>query len=503
MTEASHTDSGLSHYTDLRRTKATRKEDPFEYQAGFGNHFRSELIPGTLPQGQNHPQICRFNLYTEVLTSSAFAAPRHANMSSVLYRCRPSCAIGKSLQTSYLAPKLTTNQMVIVKSIASQAEWAPFELPDKKTDFVDGVKTVGGSGDANLRDGIALHIYAINSSMENRATVNADGDFMLVAQLGHIVIQTEMGRLYLQPGEIAVIPRGIKHRISLVEGYEAARGYLIELYGSRWELPTLGPIGCSGLANPRDFLTPVAFVDEKLDDEWLVFTKINGEYSVHHQDHSPFDVAAWHGNCVPFKYDLTKFVSVSSVSVDHTDPSVFTVLTAKSRDPDTPLADFLWFGPRWDVAQNTFRPPFFHRNAASEFLANIYSKANGAGRSAGFKPGGGSYEAGHIPHGGFSQPYLTEMKRMKNDPRIISPGSLTFMLESSRSLLFTEWGLSSSKQEATEAAVWKNFPDRFSTDPIVRQLLEKVKARDMANKEVDELFYDDDRIAALGNLSLE
>ncbi|CAH0057777.1 unnamed protein product [Clonostachys solani] len=424
MAEQTKNNAPPFHFTDLRLTRPVRKDDPFEYQSGFGNHFQSELIPGTLPLGQNHPQICRFNLYTEVFTASAFAAPRSANQSSVLYRCRPSCAIDGHVdvetRSAWQSCFLATNKAV--SSIASQAEWAPFELPNEKTDFIDGIRTVGGNGDASLRDGIALHIYAINADMNRRALVNADGEYMLVAQLGHIILQTEMGRLYLQPGEIAVIPRGIKHRISLAKGDEHARGYMIELFGSCWELPTLGPIGCSGLANPRDFLSPVAFVDDELDAEWLVFTKITGKYSVHRQDHSPFDVAAWHGNSVPYKYDLTKFVSVSSVSVDHTDPSVFTVLTAKSRDPDTPLVDFLWFGPRWDVAQNTFRPPFFHRNAASEFLANIYSESAGAGRSAGFRPGGGSYEAGHIAHGGFSQPYLTEMRRMKNEPRIISSG---------------------------------------------------------------------------------
>lgn len=187
------------------------------------------------------------------------------------------------------------------KPISSQAEWAPFELPTEKTDYIDGVRTLGGNGDAGLRDGIALHIYAINASMDRRAILNADGDCMIVAQLGHIVIQTEMGRLYLQPGELAVVQRGIKYRVALVDGHEHARGYIIELFGSRWELPTLGPLGCFGLANPRDFLAPVAYIDDKLDDDWLVFTKIHGSYSVHKQSHSPFDVAAWHGNCVPYK----------------------------------------------------------------------------------------------------------------------------------------------------------------------------------------------------------
>lgn len=185
--------------------------------------------------------------------------------------------------------------------VASQLEWQPFELPQEPTDFIDGVKTIGGNGDANLRDGLALHIFTINTPMKHRALVNADGEALIVAQLGNLDIQTELGKLYLQPGEICVIPRGIRYRVSPAEGTQEARGYMIELFGSRWELPELGPIGTHGLANSRDFLAPVAYIDDNLHEEWQVFTKINGNYHARIQDHSPFDVAAWQGTCVPYK----------------------------------------------------------------------------------------------------------------------------------------------------------------------------------------------------------
>ena len=257
----------------------------------------------------------------------------------------------------------------------------------------------------------------INASMPTRAFANADGDFLICGQQGTLDIQTEMGMIFLQPGEICVVQRGVRFKVSLPPDTKAARGYITEVWGSMWELPDLGPLGGHGLANPRDFLFPVAHIDEELHGDWSIINKNNGKYVCVEQDHSPFDVVAWHGNVVPYKYDLTKFVSQNATSVDHTDPSINTVLTAKSRDPNTPLADFLLFGPRWDIAMNTFRLPYFHRNSASEFLASLWG--DGLGRSDDFLPGGGSYEGGHTPHGNFSQAYVDEARIQVNEPRKI------------------------------------------------------------------------------------
>lgn len=454
------------HYTDLQRSKPTRENDPYDYTCGWGNRHQSEVLPGALPIAQNNPQDRGYGLYTEGITSSAFAAPRHVNMSTYMYRARPSAAHSMSIhllvgrlkpthKTPYCSSRFLTNTdgyspiesksniqncflslNKAVEALPEQAEWAPFPLPpdDTRTDFTDGLHTLAGSGDPNLREGIALYVYMFNADMVQRAYCNTDGDFLIAPQLGSLHVQTEMGLLYLQPGEICVIQRGVRFRLSLGAGSTAARGYITEVWGSIWELPDLGPLGGHGLANPRDFLFPQAYIDDELHLPFEIVVKNNGKHVAIKQDHSPFDVVAWHGNVVPYKvsnprssspkpdltipqYDLTKFASQNATTIDHTDPSINTVLTAKSRDPNSPLADFLWFGPRWDVASNSFRLPYFHRNSASEFLACLYG--NGLGRSDDFQPGGGSYEGGHTPHGGFDDAYVEEVKLQVNEPRRI------------------------------------------------------------------------------------
>ncbi|KAJ5084688.1 hypothetical protein NUU61_009267 [Penicillium alfredii] len=489
------------HYTDTMTRKPTRDNDPYEYQAGFGNRHQSEVIPGTLPAGQNNPQESRFGLYTEGITYSAFAAPRHANFSTYMYRVRPAAAHNgykaniphkADIENCFLTlnPKVTT--------LAEQGEWAPFPLPteQEKIDFVDGLHTVGGSGDPNLREGIALYVFMINADMDHRAFCNTDGDFLLVAQLGNLDIQTELGKLFLQPGEICVIPRGIRFAVRRGPGHSVARGYITEIWGSRWELPDLGPLGGHGLANPRDFLHPVAYIDENLHEDWSIVNKANGIYNAIEQDHSPFDIVAWHGNVVPYKYDLTKFSSQNATSIDHTDPSVNCVLTAPSRDPVTPLADFLWFGPRWDVASNTFRLPYFHRNSATEFLACLYG--SGLGRSDEFLPGGGSVEISHTPHGNFSDAYVYEMRNQVNEPRKILENQMTIMIESSRSFLFTEYartGCGTFKNQGTDPKVWDALPDKFSSYPHIQDILKQVKADNEARRQRLDTYYDDARLA--------
>ncbi|KAF4447931.1 homogentisate 1,2-dioxygenase [Fusarium austroafricanum] len=474
------------HYTDLQRTKPTRENDPYEYQPGWGNRHQSEVIPGALPVGQNNPQDRGFGLYTEGITYSAFAAPRAINMSTYMYRARPSAAHQgySSIDTKSHIENCFLSLNPKVEPLYQQAEWSPFPLPqDNETiDFTDGLHTLGGSGDPNLRQGIAVYVYMINSSMVNKAYCNTDGDFLITPQLGIVDVQTEMGRLLVQPGEICVIQRGVRFRINLGEGVTTARGHIAEVWGSIWELPDLGPIGGHGLANPRDFLYPVAHIDEDLHVPFQIVVKNNGKHVAIHQDHSPFDVVAWHGNCVPYKYDLTKFVSQNSTSVDHTDPSINTVLTAKSVDPHVPLADYLWFGPRWDVASNSLRPPYFHRNSATEMLACIYG--TGLGRSDEFLPGGCSYEGGHTPHGGFGDEYITEGVLQTNAPRRILENQMTIMVESSRTFLFTEYAREICgvlHKQATDFRVWDNLPDRFSAHPLTKQLRDRA-AQDKANQ---------------------
>ncbi|KAG9233650.1 RmlC-like cupin domain-containing protein [Amylocarpus encephaloides] len=468
------------HYTDLQRSKPTRENDPYTYLQGFGNRHQSEVIPGTLPAGQNNPQESRFGLYTEGITYSAFAAPRAENRSTYMYRVRPAAAHNgyKTIETKSNIENCFLSINPKVELLPEQAEWTPFPIPgpEDKVDFVDGLHTLGGSGDPNLKEGMALYVYMISSSMQKRTFCNCDGDFLVCAQEGNLDVQTEFGKMFIQPGEIFVVQRGVRFSISLPEGVSGARGYVTEIWGSTWELPDLGPIGGHGLANPRDFLYPVAHIDEDLHVDFEVVNKINGKYHAMTQDHSPFDLVAWHGNVVPYKYDLTKFSSQNSTTIDHTDPSINTVLTAKSRDPLTPLADFLWFGPRWDVASNTFRLPYFHRNSASEFLASLYG--NGLGRSDDFKPGGGSFEGGHTPHGGFSDGYVDEMQIQTNQPRKILENQMTIMVESSRTFLWTEYariGCGCLSQQSTDPEVWDKLPDKFSSYPGMKELLQRVK----------------------------
>ncbi|KAF2993051.1 hypothetical protein E8E14_000503 [Neopestalotiopsis sp. 37M] len=451
------------HYTDLQRSKPTRENDPYDYQPGWGNRHQSEVIPGTLPIAQNNPQDRGFGLYTEGITSSSFAAPRSINSSTYMYRARPSAAHNgyQNIGTKSHIENCFLSLNPAVEPLPQQTEWSPFPLPpdNESIDFTNGLHTLCGSGDPNLRQGIALYVYMINASMDGKAYCNTDGDFLVTPQLGIIDIQTEMGNLFLQPGEICVIQRGVRFRVSLGPGVTAARGHIAEVWGSVWELPDLGPLGGYGLANPRDFLYPTAHIDEELHRPFTIVVKNCGKHYAIKQDHSPFDVVAWHGNCVPYKYDLTKFVAQNSATVDHTDPSVNTVLTAKSVDPHLPLADYLWFGPRWDVASNSFRLPYFHRNSASELLACIYGA--GLGRSDDFLPGGCSYEGGHTPHGGFSDEYVTEVKLQENEPRRILEHQMTIMVESSRTFLFTEYArkiCGVMQAQGTDPKAWDKLP---------------------------------------------
>ncbi|RAL15773.1 putative homogentisate 1,2-dioxygenase [Aspergillus homomorphus CBS 101889] len=438
---------------------STRRNDPYEYQAGFGNAFVSEAVPGTIPQGQNSPRNVRFGLYAEQITASAFIAPRHCNKKAWLYRARPAVAhqgftdLPDNNDTE--ANFLPMNPRVHVSP--TQLAWFPFDIPsDEQVDFVGGLKTVAGSGEPTLREGLATHVYVANANMTKKAFVNSDGEMLIIPQQGALDIQTEFGPLFVQPGELVVIQRGIRFRVELPDG--PSRGYILEIWGSQFELPELGPLGANGLANARDFLVPTAKY-EISQESWEIVYKLGGKFFKSKQNHSPFDVVAWHGNYVPYKYDLTKFVNVGSISVDHIDPSIFCVLTAKSRDLTAPLADLLIFSPRWDVASHTYRPPYYHRNAASELMGLIYGDYGG--RSDAFQPGSISFECGMVPHGvayeEFQAATTTAPPTMQ-----ISLASMAFMFESSRPFTITEFAWSSAKRHEHEPKMWDNLVDHFS-----------------------------------------
>ncbi|BGP14838.1 hypothetical protein JCM10213_002723 [Rhodosporidiobolus nylandii] len=427
----------------IQPDKSLRSGDPYTYQVGFGNSFASEAIPGTLPVGQNSPQKVKFGLYAEQMTATAFVAPRHQNQKAWLYRMRPSVAHqgfvripdNEDLEANFspLNPKVSVSP--------TQIAWRPFPLPkdSEKVNFVQGLKTVAGTGSPMDKEGLAVHMYLANTSMDKEAFINNDGDMLIVPQLGRLDIQTEFGHLMVTPGEICVIQRGMRFKVKLPDG--PSRGYIQEVFGAHYKLPELGPLGANGLANARDFEHPVASFEVD-QSGWLIYYKLMGTMWACSQEHSPFDVVAWHGNYVPYKYDLSRFCAVGSISFDHADPSCFTVLTVESKEHGTPLADFLIFSPRWDVASHTFRPPYFHRNAASELMGLI--KGDYGGRSDDFLPGGMSYECGFTPHGVDVEVFEAASQMEQTGAQWISDGCYAFMFESSRQFTLTDYAVNRS-----------------------------------------------------------
>ena len=364
------------------------------YQSGFGNEFATEAVPGTLPVGQNSPQKVAHGLYAEQLSGTAFTAPRGQNRRSWLYRIRPAAMHGTF--APFDQPRFH-NDFGDGPVTPDQLRWNPLPLPgdDAATDFVDGLFTVAGNGSPAALHGVGIHLYAANQSMAGRYFYDADGELLIVPQQGRLRIATELGVLEVEPQEIAIIPRGVRFQVELPDG--ASRGYVCENFGALLRLPDLGPIGSNGLANARDFLTPVAAYEDKEGDFELV-AKFQGHLWRADIGHSPLDVVGWHGNYAPCKYDLRRFNAIGSISFDHPDPSIFLVLTSPSDTPGVGNLDFAIFPPRWLVAQDTFRPPWFHRNVASEFMGLVHGAYDA--KAEGFAPGGASLHncmSGHGP----------------------------------------------------------------------------------------------------------
>ncbi|KAM6503917.1 homogentisate 1,2-dioxygenase [Amanita muscaria] len=434
--------------------------DPYRYQTGFGNRFASEAIPGTLPFAQNMPRRNKYDLYTEFLTGNTFTAPRAENMNCYLYRIRPS-VVHRGIERLPDNTDLTSTFLPINPNVHVSPRplvWKPFDMPSKHehVDFVDGIKTLAGNGDPTLQEGLAIHVYLANASMEKRAFCDLDGDMMIVPVEGRLDVQTEMGRIMVKPSELVVVPRGIRFRVSLPDG--TSRGYCHEVFGSHYTLPDLGPLGGHGLANPRDFETPVAAFD--IDQTpWKVIYKLAGELHLCSQEQTPFDVVAWHGNYVPYKYGMEKFMTVGSVSKDHVDPSVVTALVAKSSKPGIELCTFGIFLERWEVATNTFRAPPYHRNSAVEFLGVVYGSFGG--RSEGLKPGGASMETGFCPHGVTNDDFVKGVEE-EQVPKKIFVGTLGIIWETSVPLTVSDFAMNrSGKLQNHNAAVWDELKPNF------------------------------------------
>lgn len=424
-----------------------------QYQPGFGNHFSTEAVPGALPAGQNSPQRAPLGLYAEQLSGSPFTAPRHLNRRTWTYRIRPSVT-HKPFEP--LPQRLIrSGPFDEVQTPPNQMRWNPIPIPAEPTDFIDGLVTLGGNGDVSMQTGVGIHWYAANRSMEGRYFYNADGEMLIVPQLGGLVIHTELGILSVKPGEICMIPRGIKIKVELID--KEARGYICENYGLSFRLPDLGPIGANGLANPRDFQTPVA-AHEDLDGSYRIVGKFLGNLWQAEIDHSPLDVVAWHGNYAPYKYDLFRFNCINSVSFDHPDPSIYTVLTAPSAVPGTANCDFAIFPPRWLVAENTFRPPWFHRNLMNEFMGLLVGQYDA--KAEGFIPGGASLHncmSGHGPDAEtFQKASAAELRPQKLE------GTMAFMFETQLVIRPTRFALETKVLQHEYFECWQGLKKRFS-----------------------------------------
>jgi len=418
------------------------------YQSGFWNLHSSEAIAGALPQEQNSPQRTPLGLYPEVISGTAFTVPRAENLSTWMYRLRPSAMhapfrrIGDGL--------LRSGPFDEVATPFNRLRWDPLPMPDAPTDFLGGLVTLAGSGDAALQSGIAVHVYRANRSMTERYFCCADGELMFVPQQGEIMLFTELGRLSVTPGEVAVIPRGVKFKLEIVR--EAVRGYLCENYGQPFRLPELGPIGAQGLAQARHFLAPVAAYEER-DARCELVTKFMGGLWATELNHSPLDVVAWHGRYAPYKYDLALFMAVNTVTVDHADPSIFTVLTSPSGQPGTANCDFVIFPPRWVVAEHSFRPPWFHRNMMSELMGLVRGVYDA--KAEGFVPGGVSLHNCMAAHG----PDVATYDKATNEA--LEPtrykDTLAFMWESRYVLRPTKFALESPQVQPHYDSVWDGF----------------------------------------------
>ncbi|SMH43247.1 homogentisate 1,2-dioxygenase [Maritimibacter sp. HL-12] len=440
----------------------TRAESPMGttpgYMPGFGNDFETEALPGALPRGQNSPQKCNYGLYAEQLSGTAFTAPRGQNERSWCYRIRPSVKHTGRFEKIDMpwwrsAPNIDPDLISL-----GQYRWDPVPYTDAPLTFVTGMRTMTTAGDVNTQTGMAAHIYLANNSMEDEYFYSADGELLVVPQEGLLRFHTELGTIDLAPKEIAIIPRGLVYRVEVVEG--PARGFVCENYGQKFDLPNRGPIGANCLANPRDFLTPVAaFEDREVPS--TVTIKWCGQFHQTKIGHSPLDVVAWHGNYAPVKYDLTTYSPVGAILFDHPDPSIFTVLTAPSGQEGTANIDFVLFRERWMVAENTFRPPWYHKNVMSELMGNIYGQYDA--KPKGFVPGGVSLHNCMLPHGpdapAFEGASNAELAPVKLD------NTMSFMFETRFPQHLTAFAAKEAPLQDDYISCWDGIEKKFDGTP--------------------------------------
>ena len=429
---------------------------PLATMSGWGNEFATEALPGALPVGQNSPQRCPYGLYAEQLSGTAFTAPRASNRRTWCYRIRPG-AVHEPFA------RIDDGRLVSgfgdVATPPNPMRWNPLPMPVAPTDFVDGLVTMAGQGDAAAMAGCAIHLYAANASMHDRFFFDADGELLIVAQQGRLRLHTELGVLEVAPLEVAIVPRGVRMRVELPDG--GARGYVCENYGAPFRLPDLGPIGSNGLANPRDFLAPVAAYEDREGDFRLV-GKFLGRLWEARIGHSPLDVVAWHGNYTPMKYDLRRFNTIGSISFDHPDPSIFLVLQSPSDTPGVDSIDFVIFPPRILAMEHTFRPPWYHRNVASEFMGLVHGVYDA--KAEGFVPGGSSLHNMFCGHGPDAATFERASAADTSVPQYVRD-TMAFMFETRLPLRPTRFALEGGLLQGDYHRCWQGLGRHFRPTP--------------------------------------
>ena len=429
----------------------TTSEEQFKYQSGFGNEFATEAVVGALPVVRNSPQKAPLGLYAEQFSGTSFTTPRLLNKRTWTYRIQPSVLHRpfRRVENERLVSRFDE-----IVTTPNQLRWNPLPMPEAETDFIDGIVTMAGCGDSYSQTGLGIHVFACNKNMTDRFFYNADGEMLVVAEKNRVRFLTELGIVEIGSGEIAVLPRGLKFRVELPDG--DARGYICENYAAHFRLPDLGPIGANGLANPRDFETPEAWFED-VDGSMELAAKFGGNLWTTEIKSSPLNVVAWHGNYAPYKYDLRRFNTIGSISFDHPDPSIFTVLTAPSPEIGVANCDFVIFPDRWLVQEDTFRPPWFHRNYMSEFMGLCFGQYDA--KEEGFVAGGASLHNQMSAHGpdaeAFEKASNAELK-----PQKLS-GTMAFMFESRYVIRPTKYAMETAELQHEYFEVWQSLKKNF------------------------------------------
>ena len=422
---------------------------------GFENTFATEAVANALPAGRNSPQRAPLGLYAEQLSGTAFTAPRHANKRTWFYRIRPSVKHGcgfREVDPGFVrtAPCRDEANLPI-----GQTRWRPVTVPDEPCTFLSGLRTIGTCGDVYMQAGMAAHVYVANRSMEDEYFYDADGELLIVPQAGAIRVFTECGILDVGPGEIVIVPKGMKFKVDLLAG--PVRGYVCENYGNYLTLPERGPIGANCLANSRDFLAPVAAFED-LERPCRLFAKALGRLYLTEIKQSPLDVVAWHGNYAPVKYDLSRFSPVGSVLFDHPDPSIYTVLTSASERAGTANVDFVIFPERWIVMEDSFRPPWYHMNVMSEFMGLVHGVYDA--KPNGFVPGAMSLHNALLAHGPDAEAFEKASSKSLVPERMSD--TLAFMFETRYPLLPTAYASQLQLIDAGYPDCWDGLQRMFA-----------------------------------------